>query len=246
MHDELVVTHRRVDVRELGDGVDDGAGHERQEREPGGAADAVDAVVVDLGGHQRVRRRRQRPHHVLGGVAPGPGELDDSSSGRRRGRSDSGDGRPRSRGLAAGATAGAWRLRLAAAASTSLRAMRPSRPDPTTAPASSPSSASSPPTPATGTRSLKFGRTLSPVLPSNSVVSLVTQLPTPGAAPGGDDGIGGRRALLRYVELLAGGVGDDRQRVPMATVSPSGTRIWRSTPAWAEGTSVSTLSVETS
>jgi hypothetical protein len=34
--------------------------------------------------------------------------------------------------------------------------------------------------------------------------------------------------------------------VPMATVSPSRTRIWRSTPAWADGTSVSTLSVDTS
>ena len=77
---------RRVDVREVPDGVDHRPGHERQvgegeallllQRCPCRLAGLVDVGVVDLDGDEHVGRRGLGPHHVLGRAPADVGERD--------------------------------------------------------------------------------------------------------------------------------------------------------------------------
>ena len=141
--DQLVVAHAGVEVVELAERVDRCPCNEGQEAETGAAPDRVDAVVVDLGGHQGVGAGGERAHHVVGRRPPGLGELDDVvvGAGLRDG------GRGCARGSAGpGRSGGGWARRaLAAAASTSLRVMRPPVPVPTTSSGCRPCSSSSRP-----------------------------------------------------------------------------------------------------
>ena len=87
VHHELVVAHRGVDVRELGDGVDHGPGHERQVGEAHpllglegvlpGLAHLLDRRVVDLDDHDGVGADGLGAHHVLGRHPADAAEGDD-------------------------------------------------------------------------------------------------------------------------------------------------------------------------
>ena len=138
VHDQAVVADRRVDVGELGDGVDDGAGHERE----------VASARRRAGPG---RRRRSRPRWSRGRGRPSPATATCATAVLRRAllkatTSSSGPGSltgPATRGPGAASAPLPAADRWAAAASTSARVTRPSRPEPTTWSTPSPCSSSS-------------------------------------------------------------------------------------------------------
>ena len=172
VHDEVALDDRRVQPRELGEGVDDGTHHEGQIGQLGRSTHLVDRLVVDLDCDERVRRGAQRLREVLRGALADVAEGHDRVERlvTRGLMSTAGDQTGRRGGGGAGATG------------------------------------------ATGA----------------------------AGAIGGAGAAGAGRAGSPTDSVITA------RRAPIGTVSPSATRISTISPATGDGTSASTLSVDTS